>query len=83
MVGARTLNDIFYPPKITTTSSFNTAALENVTLELKPQYTNVLPKFTGLQDAYLFLREFEDVCSMTCYPNVPVDIVRLEFIFLL
>jgi len=39
-------------------------------------------KFTGVEDAYLFLRlrEFKEVCSMMCYSNVPIDTVRLKFI---
>jgi len=49
-------------------------------LELKLQYAHMPPKFMGIEDAYLFLREFEEVCSMMCYPNVPIDIVRLKFI---
>ena len=59
----RTHNDIFYLPRTTTSSCFNILALENVTLELKPQYTHTLPKFTGKEDAYLFLGEFEEICS--------------------
>jgi len=35
----------------------------------------MLPKFTGLEDAYLFLREFEEVCSLIHFPNIPVDVV--------
>ena len=31
-------------------------------------------------DAYLFLSEFDEVCSMMQFPNVPHDIVRLHFI---
>ena len=34
----------------------------------------------GVEDAYLFLREFEEVCFVMCYPNVPIDTVRLKFI---
>jgi len=51
----RTLNDIFYPSRITTPCSFNIPALENITLKLKPQYTYILHKFTTIDDAYLFL----------------------------
>jgi len=40
----------------------------------------MLPKFTGIEDLYLLLREFEEVCSMMSYPNVSIDIVRLKFI---
>ena len=40
----------------------------------------MLSKFIGIEDAYLFLREFKEVCSMMCYRNVSIDIVRLKFI---
>ena len=38
------------------------------------------PKFTGLEDAYLFLREFQEVCSMMHFPNTPIDVVRMKLI---
>jgi len=56
-----TLHDFFYPPRTTTPSCFNISVLKNIILELKLQYTHMLPKFTGVEDAYLFLREFEEV----------------------
>jgi len=40
----------------------------------------MLPKFSGEGDAYLFLSEFEEVCSTMQFPNVSQDIVRLCFI---
>ena len=40
----------------------------------------MLPKFTGLEDANLFLEDFEEVCPMMCCPNVLVNTVRLKFI---
>ena len=39
----------------------------------------MLPKFIGIEDASLFLQEFEEVCYMMCYLNVS-DTVRLKFI---
>ena len=51
----RTLNGIFYQSRTTALSCFNIPALENVALELKPQYTHMLPNFTDVEDAYLFL----------------------------
>ena len=47
----KTLNDIFYPYRTTTPSCFNIPDLENVTLELKPQYAHRLPKFTNIKDS--------------------------------
>ena len=53
MAQERPLNDIFYPPRTTLPSCFNLPDLEpNVTFELRPHYTQMLPKFTGLEDAY-------------------------------
>ena len=49
-----------------------------MTFELQPYYTQMLHKFTSLEDVYLFLREFEEVCSMTHFPNIPVDVVRMK-----
>jgi len=34
----------------------------------------------GLEDAYLFLREFEEVCSITHFPNIHVEVVRMKLI---
>ena len=31
--------------------------------EIKPQIINILPKFMGIEDAYIFIREFEEVCA--------------------
>jgi len=38
----------------------------------------MLPKFTGLEDAYLFFREFEEVCSMMHFPNILIDVVHMK-----
>jgi len=80
---AITINGFFYPVRTTALSCFNTHALENVTLELKPQYAYMLAKLKRVDDAYLFLREFEEVCSMMCYPKVPIDTVLLKLFSLL
>jgi len=75
----RTLSDVFYPPRTALPSCFVMLDLaQNVTFELKPHYTQMLPKFTGLEDAYLFLRELKEVCSMMHFPIIPIDIVRTK-----
>jgi len=51
-----------------------------VTFELRPHYTEMLPEFMGLEDAYLFLREFEEVCSMMHFPNIPIDVMQMKLI---
>ena len=39
----------------------------------------MLPKFTGEEDANLFLRELKGICFMLYYLNVSIDIVQLNF----
>ena len=63
----RPLNEIFFPPRSTLPSCFNLPALgANVNLKLEPHYIQMLPKFTGLEDAYLFLSEY-DTFSQCAY----------------
>ena len=40
----------------------------------------MLQKFTSLEDAYLLLREFKELCSMMHFPNIPIDVVRMKLI---
>jgi len=40
----------------------------------------MLPKFTSLEDAYLFIKKFGEVCSMMHFPNIPVDVLRMKLI---
>ena len=76
MAQERTFSEIFYHPRTALPSYFVMPNLApNVTFEVKPHYTQMLPKFTGLEDAYLFLRKFEEVCSMMHFPNIPIDVV--------
>ena len=76
-----TLSDIFYPPMTAFPSYFTIPKLgSNVSFELRPHYIQMLHKFTGLEDTYLFLREFEEACSIMHFPNIPNDIVRIKLI---
>ena len=77
----KALNEIFYPQRSTLPSCFNLPALgTNVNLKLEPHYIQMLPKFIGLEDAYLFLSEFEEVCNMIHFHNVNTDVVKLRFV---
>jgi len=79
MVQGRPFNDIFYPRKTTLSSCFILLDLgPNVTFELKPHYTQMLPMFSGLEDEYLVLRKFEKVYSMIHLPNISIDVVRTK-----
>jgi len=40
----------------------------------------MLHKVTGLEDLYLFLGDFEEVCNMIHFHNVQIDAVKLRFI---
>jgi len=52
----------------------------NVTFELKLYYTQVLPKFTSLEDTYLLFRKFAEVCSMMHFPNILIDVAQMKLI---
>ena len=75
------MNEIFYPPRSTLPSCFNLPALgTNVNLKLEPHYIQMLLKFTGLEDGYLFLSELKEVCNMIHIHNVQIDVVKLRFV---
>ena len=40
----------------------------------------MLSKFTELDDAYLLLSEFEELCNMIHFHNVHIDVVKLRFV---
>ena len=48
--------------------------------ELKLQSINTLPKFQGFEseDAYFFIRKFEEVCLMMKMPSLGVDTIKLR-----
>jgi len=50
--------------------------------ELKPQFINTLPKFHDLEseDAYFFVRKFEEAYLMMCIPQLGDNAVKLRFI---
>ena len=48
--------------------------------ELNLDYVDMLPKFTGFEDPYLLIREFEEVCSLIHMRRVPNNVVRMKFI---
>ena len=48
--------------------------------EIKPQIINMLPKFTRIEDAYIFMRKFEEVCTMMWLQQLTEDVVKLRLI---
>ena len=50
--------------------------------ELKPQFINTPPKFHDLEseNAYFFIREFEEVCLMMKISHLVDEAIRLRFV---
>lgn len=71
-----------YPMRTTQPSCIRLPPVNGNNFELKSNYIGQLPKFTGLEseDAYWFINEFEEVCSMMKLQQLTDDAVRLRFI---
>jgi len=76
------LQNRFYPIRASLPSYIQLPSVGEHNFELKPQFINTLPKFHGLEseDAYFFIREFEEVCLMMKIPYLVDDTIRLRFI---
>ena len=76
------LQDKFYPIRTSHPSCILLHEANGNNFELKSQLINTLPRFHGLEseDAYFFIREFEEVCLMMRIPQLREDAVRLRFI---
>jgi len=76
------LQDKFYPIRTSLPSCILLPEANENNFELKPQFINTLPRFHGLEseDAYFFIREFEEVCLMMRIPQLGEDTIRLRFI---
>ena len=61
MAQPTSLQDRFYPMRISLPSCIRLLEANGNNFELKPQFINTLPKFysLGSEDEYFFLREFE------------------------
>ena len=82
MANNTSLQDKFYPIRTSLPSCILLPEANGNNFELKPQFINTLPRFHGLEseDAYFFIREFEEVCLMMRIPQLGEDAVRLRFI---
>jgi len=82
MAQTTSLQDRFYPIRISLPSCIQLPSVGEHNFELKPQFINTLPKFHGLEseDAYFFIREFKEVCLMMKIPHLIGDAIRLRFV---
>ena len=76
------LQDRFYPIRTSLPSCIQLPDVGDDQFELKPQYINTLPKFHGFEseDAYFFIREFEEVCLIMKIPSLGVYAIKLRFV---
>ena len=82
MAKSISLQDRFYPMRTFLPSSIQLPEADSNNFELKPQFINSLLKYHGLEseDAYFFIREFEEVCLMMRIPQLGNDSIRLRFV---
>ena len=76
------LQERFYPMKTSLPSCIRLPEANGNSFELKLQFINTLPKFHSLEseDAYFFIKEFEEVCVMMSIHYLGDDAIRLRFI---
>jgi len=76
------LQDGFYFIRTSLPSCIRLPKASGNNFELKPQFINTLPKFHGLdsEDAYFFIREFEEVCLIMRILQLEDDAIRLCFV---
>ena len=75
----RVLKDLCYPVGIAQPSCIRLPQID-ANFEIKPQIINMLPKFTEIEDAYIFMREFEKVCATMRLQQLTEDAVKLRLI---
>ena len=82
MAQPSSLQDRFYPIRTSLPSCIQLTIESVDPYKLKPQYINTLPKFHGFEseNAYFFIREFEEVCLKMKIPSLRVDAIKLHFV---
>jgi len=76
------LVDRFYPIWRSLLSYIQLLEDESKSFEIKPKFNNTLPKYHGLvsEDAYFFIREFEEVSCMMRISQLGDGAIRLHFV---
>ena len=74
--------DRCYPPHTSHPACIKLSEASGNQYELKPQYITMLPKFCDLEseNAYIFISEFEEVCTMFKIQHLSEDAIKLRFI---
>ena len=76
----QTLRNLYYPVGSIQPSCIRLSQSTANNFEIKPQIINMLPKFTRIEDAYIFIREFEEVCATIRLQQLSEDEVKLRLI---
>ena len=75
----RILKDLCYPVGTAQPSCIRLPQID-ANFEIKPQIINMLPKFIKIEDAYIFMRKFGEVCAMMRLQQLTEDAVKLRFL---
>ena len=74
------LRDYCYPIGFAQPSCIRLPQTNAIHFEIKPQIINMLPKFIGIEDAYIFIKEFEGVCDTMRIQELSKDATKLRMI---
>ena len=74
------LKDLCYPVSSVQPSCIRLPQPTANNFEIKPQIIYMLPKFMRIEDAYIFIREFEEVCATIRLQQLSEDEVKLRLI---
>ena len=74
------LKDLCYPTGSTQPSCIRLPQTNATNFEIKPQIINMLSKFTEIEDANIFIREFEEVCDTMRIHQFSEDAIKLRLI---
>ena len=74
------LKDLYYPVGSAQPSYIRLPEVMIGNFEIKPQIINMLFKFTRIDDAYIFIREFEEVCETIRIHPMSEHAIKLRLI---
>ena len=80
IINQQFLQDRCYPIRIAQPSCIRMPASNGNNFELNAHYIGMLSKFSGERDAYLVVRELEEVYVMIKLQQLSDDIIKLRFI---